>query len=73
MKKINIIRRSPHPKSTDESREIKPRVTMRIGARVTTITFPKRKDGRVKGEVAYRNDFSVPQLKDTNTIIQEEA
>ena len=71
MKKINILRRSPHPKSTDASKEVRPRVTMRIGARVSVITFYKGTDGRVRGRTSYHSDYSTPQLKEVYTVMQE--
>ncbi len=48
MNKMRVVKKS----------EPRQPVVLRIGARVTVITFPKRKDGRIKGEVKYHTDYA---------------
>lgn len=43
---------------------------LRCGARVSVITFPERKDGKIRGEVTYKGDWGVPQLQEVSTVMQ---
>ncbi len=63
--RIKIIKKRD-PKSIEPTRV----EVLRCGARVTRITFPKRKDGKVKGIATYHSDFSIPVVTDI-TVFDE--
>ena len=60
----NLIKNRIRVVKKNTIKEEREPIVIACGSRVSTITFPVRKDGRIKGGTRYHQDYSLPKVRD---------